>query len=685
MKKKSHASQAKNPGDNKKIRISGTRWWKNNIWVLVFCLTVSTLVSWAYFDSLKRQSVRNIEKVSAVYAERTENLINLIFHKTDVLAAVVKLENGNITENTFNDIAGIVYEKDSGIRGIQYMPGAVVTYSYPLRGNEAVIGKNFLQIPERKKDVELAINTKSIALSGPYHLLQGGLGVVARNPVFLTDEDGEEYFWGFSAIVLDLPDAIEPAGLDGLYDAGYRYQLFCINENNERIVIAGDKKLKSGNAICRAITVPHHEWTLVLTERYPWVNYIRTCVLELVGIFLSLILWRMHCIMMQKNMAIRAKNRFFSDISHDMRTPLNAVIGFSMLARNPGVSAAQKDEYLDQINSAGRLMLDLVNDTLTISKAESGKLQLQLKPVSTSELGRTILSPIQELAQQKGVTLIIDKAGYRPRTVMADQLNLQKIFLNILNNAVKFTPQGGTVTVRIWDEANESGDPELAVSISDTGVGISPEFMPHLFEPFAQERRKGYENTGTGLGLTIVKQIVELMGGRITAESREGEGTTFKVYLRLQETAQRSEEKAIPAKEGAEVNPEVLKGRKILVCEDNRMNREIAETLLQNLGMETVMAENGQEGVQRFAESMPGEYTAVLMDIRMPVMDGYEAARQIRKMNREDAMRVPIIAMSADVYAEDISRCAQAGMNGHIAKPVDPRRLTAELVAWIQK
>ena len=658
---------------------TGTKWWKNNLWVLVICLTVSTLISWANYNELRHQSVRNIEKVSAVYAERTENLINLIFHKTDVLAAVVKLENGNITEKTFNAIAQIVYEKDSGIRGIQYMPGAVVTYSYPLKGNEAVMGKNFLKIPERKKDAELAIDTRSIALSGPYHLIQGGIGVVARNPVFLTDEDGNEYFWGFSAIVLDLPDAIKSAGLGGLYDTGYRYQLFCVNENGERIVIAGDSKMKTGQAVCRTIKVPHHEWTLALAERNPWVNLMHAGIMELAGILISLILWRMHCIMMQKNRAIMAKNRFFSDISHDMRTPLNAVIGFSMLARNPGVSAAQKDEYLDQINSAGRLMLDLVNDTLTISKAESGKLQLQLKPVSTAELGKTILSPIQELAQQKGVTLIIDKAGYRPRTVLADQLNLQKIFLNILNNAVKFTPQGGTVTVRIWDEANGAGDPELAVSISDTGVGISPEFMPHLFEPFAQEKKKGYENTGTGLGLAIVKQIVELMGGRVTAESREGEGTTFRVFLRLQETTQQSEEKAVPVNN----NPEVLKGKKILICEDNQMNREITETLLQNLGMETATAENGQEGVQRFAESMPGEYAAVLMDIRMPVMDGYEAARQIRKMNREDAAHVPIIAMSADVYTEDISRCTQAGMNGHIAKPVDPDRLTEELAARI--
>lgn len=237
-----------------------THWRKQHAWLLLSGLIVAVLASGIYYHTLKQDSLEDIERIETIYADRTEHVINLVFHKTDVLAAVVRLENGNITEETFQDVAKIVYAPDQGIRGIQYMPGAIVTYSYPVEGNEGVIGKNFLEIPERKKDVLLAINTKSIALSGPYNLIQGGLGVVARNPVFLKNAEGEEYFWGFSAVILDLPDAIASVGLSHLPDSGYDFQLYCINENNERLVIDGNPALPVEQAVCGTIHVPHHEW-----------------------------------------------------------------------------------------------------------------------------------------------------------------------------------------------------------------------------------------------------------------------------------------------------------------------------------------------------------------------------------------------------------------------------------------
>jgi sensor domain CHASE-containing protein len=231
---------------------------RQGLWILIVGLLLSLGVAIFYFATLQQRAAQDIERVTSLYTERTENLINNIFHKTDVLAAVVKLQNGDISEDTFNSVAQLVYKPNSGIRGIQYMPGAVVTYSYPVAGNEGVIGKNFLEIPERRKDVMLAIDTKSTALSGPYNLLQGGLGVVARNPVFLTDEAGKEYFWGFSAIILDLPDALEEAGLGTLPESGYDFQLYCINENNERLVIEGNPDLDLSQAVYGAIQVPHH-------------------------------------------------------------------------------------------------------------------------------------------------------------------------------------------------------------------------------------------------------------------------------------------------------------------------------------------------------------------------------------------------------------------------------------------
>ncbi|HUM82730.1 MAG TPA: ATP-binding protein [Lachnospiraceae bacterium] len=643
-----------------------------HLWILFVGFVISAAVAGIFYIFLQQESQENMDRIKSSYTERTENFINAVFHKTDVLAAVVKLENGDISEATFNEVAAIVYQKDSGIRGIQYMPNAIPTYSYPLEGNEAVMGKNFLEIPERREDCLLAINTRSIALSGPYNLIQGGLGLVARNPVFLTDSDGKEYFWGFSAIVLDLPDALEAVGLGNLSESGYDFQLFCVNENNERLVIEGNGNLDVTHADCGTITVPHHEWTLALVELHPWANLIRACVLFVCCLTLSLLLWRFYRTVLKERAAVRSKDEFFSDISHDMRTPLNAILGFSSLAQTPGISDETKDDYIRKIESSGKLMLNLVNDTLTVSKSDSGKLALKPAPVFTEKISESITVPIREMADQKGVTFTFDSSRSRARMILADQMNLQKIFLNLLNNAVKFTPKGGHVSVTVYDEPSAAAEPDTVFVIRDDGIGISSEFMPHLFEPFAQEQKSGYEGTGTGLGLTIAKRIVTLMGGTISVKSEEGEGTEFTVRLHFKEVQQEQPEERKPAAEASQRSFTCLK---ILLCEDNELNRQIASALLESRGILYDTAVNGAEAVEKFSASRENEYGAVLMDIRMPVMDGFQATKEIRSLNRKDAKTVSIIAMTADVFDEDIQKCLAAGMNGHIAKPIDPEKL----------
>ncbi len=651
------------------------------LWILFTGIFISALISIFLFFFLKNQEKANIQRIQTIYSERTENLINSIFHKTDVLAAAVKLNKGNITEETFNAVAQLVYEKDSGIRGIQYMPDAIVTYSYPIAGNEAVIGKNFLEIPERKKDVMLAIDTKSIALSGPYKLIQGGMGVVARNPVFLTDADGKEYFWGFSAIILDLPDALSSAGLDQLPEEGYDFQLFCINENNERLIIAGNPILDLSKAIYGKIEVPHHEWTLAVVSKHPLINWIRALSVFFFGLLLSVLIWKLFCLIDRERAASTAKDRFFSNISHDMRTPLNAVLGFTMLAQAPGLSAAEKDSYLSKIESAGELLLALINDTLTLSKANSGKIQLHPEPCSTEDLGSSVLPPVAALAEQKGIHFIVDKSGYRKRTILIDRLNSEKIFLNLLTNAVKYTPTGGHIWASVRDEPANAKDADLVFTIRDDGIGMSKEFLKRLYEPFSQENRPGYESNGTGLGLAIVKQLVDLMGGTISVTSTEGKGTEFIVRLHFPE----SNAKSAPQKKPFALTEESrLHGKKILLCEDNALNREIAIALLKNSGMDVRIAENGKIGVEIFSASAVNEFSAILMDLRMPVMNGLEAAQEIRALPRPDAKTIPIIAMTADAFDDDIQKCQAVGMNDHIAKPVDPVRLIQVLAQVIK-
>ncbi|MCI2049287.1 MAG: transporter substrate-binding domain-containing protein [Lachnospiraceae bacterium] len=375
-----------------------------------------------------------------------------------------------------------------------------------------------------------------------------------------------------------------------------------------------------------------------------------------------------------------ARNQFFSNISHDMRTPLNAINGFIHLAQNKAATQEQVDAYLEKAESSSRLLLDLIDDTLTVSKASSGKMQLHPEPVNTKELFESISVPIREAAEKKGVTFTVLDEGLQNRTIMADRLCLQKIFLNLLSNAVKYTPTGGHVRMHIYNEASaDGGTPDSLLDVEDDGIGMSPEFLQHAFEPFTQEKRHGYESVGTGLGLSIVKQLVEIMGGTISARSTKDAGTTFTVRLHFEEAPSSGSPAADPAMEPSEENRFEAAGMKVLLCEDNELNREVALALLGEKGITADTAENGQIGAEKFSQSVPGEYSAILMDIRMPVMDGLEATKNIRAMKRADAGTIPIIAMTADAFPEDVLRCMEAGMNGHIAKPIDPEKLYKEL------
>ena len=374
-----------------------------------------------------------------------------------------------------------------------------------------------------------------------------------------------------------------------------------------------------------------------------------------------------------------AKGKFFSNISHDMRTPLNAIIGFAEMAQWQGMTAANKDEYLGKIVDSGHLLQDFINDTLLISKLSSGKLTMHPVPVLSKNIIAPVLETISMLAQQKGVIFEYNNAGCKTRTVMASAMEVDKILLNLLNNAIKFTPAGKHVWLTVLDEQVDNQLARVKFIIKDEGIGMEQQFLPHVFEPFAQEQRSGYEGIGTGLGLSIVKQLVDTMQGTITMDSEVGKGTTFTVCLPFEEVATPVEEKGpIIAKDFA-----LLANKKVLLCEDNALNIQIAVGLLKHKGMLIDIAKNGKEGVSKFANSTSGEYAAILMDLRMPVMDGFEATREIRSMAKADAGTIPIIAMTADAFAEDVQKCLHSGMNDHIAKPINPTILYETIAKFI--
>ena len=381
--------------------------------------------------------------------------------------------------------------------------------------------------------------------------------------------------------------------------------------------------------------------------------------------------------------ANQAKSAFLSSMSHDLRTPLNAIIGFTDIAlkdQDPVV----RYTCLEKIQLSGNLLLALVNDTLDLSRIESGKYVLDPEPLNLKELTRGVLAAAAPSAEQKGVQLLADTNGLSETAVLADRLKLQKIILNLLSNAVKFTPAGGTIRVTAENLQPPVNGMTCQLIVEDTGIGMSAEFQKRLFEPFSQELRAEVKNVmGTGLGLSIAKKSIELMGGEIKVQSQAGVGTKFTIRLPLQTC----EGKPAAAVTDTVTAPSAfsLQGKVVLLCEDNALNTEIATVLLRKQGMQVESAVNGKEGLEKFQAAAPGYYDVILMDIRMPVMNGYEATRALRALERDDAKSVPVIAMTADAFAENIKEAFESGMNGYVTKPVIPESLFAELRKYCRR
>ena len=377
--------------------------------------------------------------------------------------------------------------------------------------------------------------------------------------------------------------------------------------------------------------------------------------------------------------ASAAKTDFLSRMSHDIRTPLNGILGMTHIANNQD-NPPKTSECLDKIDTSSKFLLGLVNDILDMSKAESGKIELHPEPYYIDDFKSYIDSVIRPLCDGKNQKLSFEVHELENVVPVLDILRMNQIYFNLLSNAVKYTPEGGSISVRVSQTLTDGGRDRLTVSVSDNGIGMSENFQKVLFESFTQENRDdSSEMRGSGLGLAIVKKNIEAMGGTIRVESTIGRGTRFTfvvdcgfVPVKAHTAGARTE-----AEDGSE---ERLRGLHVLLCEDHPMNQEIARAILQEAGIIVDVADNGLQGVEHFSNSGIGFYDAVLMDIRMPVMGGYEAAKRIRELKRLDAGTVPIIAMTADAFADDVKKCLDAGMNGHIAKPVDPDVLYLRLV-----
>ena len=366
--------------------------------------------------------------------------------------------------------------------------------------------------------------------------------------------------------------------------------------------------------------------------------------------------------------ANEAKTEFLQRMSHDIRTPINGICGLVNMADHYADDTEKQTEYRTKVKEASNLLLELVNEILDMSKLESGEVVLEEIPFNLSSIFREVFIVIEQMAAEQNIRIMWEKKEITHRDLIGSPGYVKRVMMNILSNAVKYNRENGQIYISCMEIPSEQ--PEMTTMefvCRDTGIGMTEEFQKCVFEPFVQEHTGSRAKfTGTGLGLSISRKLVEKMGGTITFESKKGVGTTFviRVPFKIDPDADKREEQK-------DVSEKSIKGLHILLAEDNELNMEIAEFVLQNEGADVTKAWDGQEAVELFRNSEPGEFDVILMDIMMPVMNGYETTKMIRSLDREDAKAIPIIAMTANAFTEDRIRAKEAGMDEHVAKPVD--------------
>lgn len=377
-----------------------------------------------------------------------------------------------------------------------------------------------------------------------------------------------------------------------------------------------------------------------------------------------------------------AKTEFLQRMSHDIRTPINGIRGMVEIGNYYSNDLIKQAEYRKKIWDASGLLLELINEVLDMGKMESGEVILEERSFQVVDLVQEIVDVLEKQAAERGVTITCEDFSVQHPHLIGSPLHVKRLLMNIVSNAIKYNKDGGSIRLTCKEVSFEDGKAWLEFICADTGIGMSEEFQQHLFEPFTQENTDARSTYGgTGLGMAITKSLVDKMGGSITFESKLNVGTTYFIVIPFPVDEEKREERIVEAP--AEISS--LQGRKVLLAEDNELNMEIAEFLLENAGILVTKAYNGKEALERFEQSEMDEFDAILMDVMMPVMDGYEATKAIRALNRKDAKKIPILAMTANAFAEDRRKALIPGMNEHLTKPLESEKVLRALAACCAK
>lgn len=695
--------------------------------LLVFVITFLIVLG---ASVLLNQNQERGERLKAIYTaestvSRVESQLNRYLAKSDLIKKMI--ESGmDVESNLFDTLSEFMQDERHVIEAHEIAKDGIINLIYPMEGNEASMGLNMFEHPERKQEARLAKESGDYKIAGPFELVQGGTGVLLFDPIYRADAQGEKQFWGFSILVLNWERFLEEMELDKLEDAGYHYEIWKKNASGgEKNIIAqckDDEKIRR-NTLSVACEVPNDVWYFDIVPVNGWVSLEQAVSGIVVAFILALLLmlgyWQfeeqrrkdlLHAEKLEKmaeeaRSANEAKTRFLFNMSHDIRTPMNAIIGFSNFLKQHVDDREKTLEYIDKIQTSSSFLLSLINDVLEMARIESGKAMLKMESGCLSDLVNSLNAVFEPSIRTKNLKYSCN-LNVTHEYLICDKTKLREIILNILGNAIKYTPDGGQVTVDITEEnLAREGYARYRFVVKDTGIGMSEEYLPHIFEEFTRERTSTESKVfGAGLGLPIVKALIDLMGGTVEIESKVGKGSTFIVTLSFQLADQEQirlldqrksektdlqasdwgeeklrEDPKIPEKakksektvENSESSQEAcFQGKRVLLAEDNDLNAEIAETILEERGFVVERAADGELCVEELQKKPERYYDMILMDIQMPNMDGYTAAEVIRKL-KDPRRLTPIVAMTANAFEEDRRKAFEAGMNAHIAKPIN--------------
>lgn len=611
------------------------------------------------------------------------------------------IEGYSLDQNEFSKLAEMIPNENGVVKAFEIAPGGIVSTVYPEDGNEIVQGLDLLSLSVGHYDASLAKNTNEYTLGGPYQLKQGGTGALLFNPVYQKDASGNENFWGFVVLAIDWNRFIDQIGLDKLNDASYNYEIWKSDGDiSNRFVLAQSEEPLSKRCLTVECNIPNYMWYFEIEPKDGWIPASQWFTTIFISYLFSLMIstsfylytsrkfqQQQYAIQLkesaeQARSANEAKTRFLFNMSHDIRTPMNAIIGFSGLMEQNLDHKEKAKGYLKKIQASSNLLLTIINQVLEMARIESGTATLNLEPCNLSELFHSVNFVFESDVKKKGLHFQVD-SKVQHHYAFCDITKLQQIYLNIVSNAIKYTPADHAITVSVIEVPSHKENYARYIFVcEDTGYGMSEEFLPHIFEEFTREHTTTENKiSGTGLGLSIVKSMVDLMDGTIKVESIKGKGTKFTVDIALQIASKEDfTEEQVMTKEI--VNNE-MKYKRILLAEDNDLNAEIAIEILKSEGYLVEHASHGQQCIEMLQNASDGYYDLVLMDIRMPFMNGYEACAEIRKMKDTQKANIPIIAMTANAFEEDKQMAMRSGMNDYVPKPMDMKILNPILQKYL--